>query len=162
MTKKELLQSVIDTLKKNMESAEERLKTIVQAAVDAPGAMQSYSDTTKSQMGQIADELQRSLTEQSLTLGILQSMVSSYSLFDDVGCVKIGSFVEVLDENTEREFYLILPAGGGIEISDQGREILVISSHAPIATALIGKKPGEKIGLKIGQLQRNLTIVNIQ
>ena len=161
MNKNELLQSIISTLKKNIENAGGRAQTVLQALIDAPGAMQSHSDTTKSQMGRIADALQKSLSEQNSALNILQSM-ANFSLPFGVGRVEIGSLVEVADDSGEKESYLILPAGGGIEIDVQDKTILVVTSQAPIATALINKKQGESVELKIGRLTRKLTILDVQ
>jgi len=124
MTKQELLQRVIETVMQERKKAEESLATTRQAAIDAPGAMQSHSDTTKSQMSRLAEEIERSIEEKNFALRTLQGMAHS-GLPSDTEVIKIGSVVEVLTERGEREIYFILPVGGGIEIVDNDRTITV-------------------------------------
>jgi transcription elongation GreA/GreB family factor len=161
MNKSELLQKVIDVLQKNIEGVERRAQTATQASIDAPGAMQSHSDTTKSQMGQIANALQKSLSEQQLAMSALQTMISM-SRPSEAKFVEEGSLVEVTDGGSENEFYLILPAGGGIEIEDRERTILIVTPQAPIAITLMGMRQGESVEFRINRLARKLTILNIQ
>jgi len=161
MTKQEFLQRVIKTITQEREKAEESFATTRQAAIDAPGAMQSHSDTTKSQMSRLAGEIQRSIEEKNFALRTLQSMAYS-GLPSDTGVIKVGSVVEVLTERGEQEIYFILPVGGGIEIVDNEKRILVVTSRAPLTAALLGKRQGQLIKLQVGPRQRELTIVNIQ
>ena len=50
MNKQKLLQCIIETLAQREKSAKQNLEATRQAAIEAPGAMQSHSDTTKWQM----------------------------------------------------------------------------------------------------------------
>lgn len=161
MEKSKLLKDVINALKKNIESIEKNVETMTQALIDAPGAMQSHSDTTKSQMGHMVDALQKSLSEQSHTLSILQGMTNSSSSIKP-GHVKIGTLVEVADDNNEKGLYLILPAGGGMKIGNEDGTVMVVTPRAPIAATIIGKKRGDVTELKIGHLTKRLTILDIQ
>lgn len=161
MTKQELLQRVIETLAREKNSAEQSLKTTMQAVIEAPGAMQSHSDTTKWQMSRRAEVIQRLIDEKSFAIHTLQDMIHS-NLSSDAGEVEIGSIVEIRNERNEREVYFILPVGGGIEVVDNDRTILVITARAPVAAALIGKRQGQTVKLHIGSQQRELTIVSIQ
>lgn len=123
--------------------------------------MQSHSDTTKSQMSRLAEEIQRSINEKGLAIRTLDALIYS-GLPSDVDAIRVGSVVEVCDERNEREIFFILPAGGGIEVADDDRTILVVTSRAPLAVALFGKRQGETAKLQIGSRHRELTIVNIQ
>lgn len=161
MTKYELLQHVVETLKKEIENAKQNLESTKKAAADAPGAMESHSDTTKSQMSRLAEEMQYLISEKSLALHTLQSVAYS-GLPSSTGDAQIGSVVEVLTEHNEREFYLILPAGGGTEVSDNHKTVCVVTPRAPLAAALMGKRQGQTIKLRIGPQQRELTIVSVQ
>ena len=122
--------------------------------------MQSYSDTTKSEMGRMADALQKSLSEYCRAVGILKKMGDLSSLAE-ADYVKIGSIVEVTDDNGKKDSYFILPVGGGTKIKNQGKIIVVITPQAPVAAALLGKKQGENIELKIGNSTRELTVLSI-
>ena len=161
MTKQELLQHVIKALIQSKKSAEQSFAVTKQAAIEAPGAMQSHSDTTKSQMGNFAEKVQESIIEKDHAINTLQTMARS-DLSSDLSNIRIGSVAEVLTETNERETYFMLPVGGGIKVTDGNRTISVITPRAPLAIALIGKKQGETIKLQVGSRQRKLTIISIQ
>jgi transcription elongation GreA/GreB family factor len=160
MKKNKFIQSVINVLEKNIEDTEGRIQRTIQASIDAPGAMQSYSDTTKSEMGRLADALQKSLSEYYHAIGLLQKMMNLSSLAE-VDFVKIGSVVEVIDDNGKKDSYLVLPVGGGIKIENQGKIIVVVTPQAPVTAALLGKKQGENVELKIGNSTRKLTVLSV-
>ena len=162
MTKHELLQCVVETLKREIENAKQSLESTSKAATEAPGAMESHSDTTKSQMSRLADEMQRLISEKSLALHTLQSVAHSGLLSGAGEETQVGSVVEVLTERNGREFYFILPAGGGIEINDNDKIVCVVTPRAPLAVALIGKQQGQTVKVRIGLQQHDLTIISIQ
>jgi transcription elongation GreA/GreB family factor len=161
MTKQKLLQNVIEELRREIKSAEQSFAATKKAAIEAPGAMQSHSDTTKFQMNQLTAEIQKSIYEKNLAIGILQSMANS-NLPHNSEKVEVGSLVETLNEYKEHEFYFILPVGGGIKIVDNSKTISVITPQAPLAAALIGKREKDVVKLQIGNRQRGLTIIHIQ
>ncbi|MBI5147883.1 MAG: GreA/GreB family elongation factor [Parcubacteria group bacterium] len=161
MTKQKLLQNVIEKLRQEIKSAEQSFTATKNAAIEAPGAMQSHSDTTKFQMSQLAEEIQRSIYEKSLALSTLQNMIHQ-NFSPDSEKVEIGSLIETLNEDGKREFYFILPVGSGIKIVDNDKTISVITPQAPLAVALIGKREKEVIKLQIGHRQRELMIAHIQ
>lgn len=161
MNKHELLQNVIEKIRQEIKSAEQSFESTKKAAIEAPGAMQSHSDTTKFQMGQLAGEIQRSIYEKNLAINTLQNMIHS-NLSSDFKKVEMGSLIETLNESGVREFYFILPVGGGIKIIDNSKIISIITPQAPLVAALLGKQKKEVVKLKIGQLQRELKITHIQ
>jgi transcription elongation GreA/GreB family factor len=64
--------------------------------------------------------------------------------------VRLGSLVEI--EVTGRsDHYFIGPSEGGLEISVDGTEILLITPASPLGARLMGKTAGERITLPSGQ-----------
>jgi transcription elongation GreA/GreB family factor len=58
--------------------------------------------------------------------------------------VVVGSVVQ-LEIGEEKEFYLILPAGGGSSFSVEGvGEVTIISPNSALAKAIIGRQTGDK------------------
>jgi transcription elongation GreA/GreB family factor len=161
MTKQKLLQHVVEALTQERRNTERSLEAARSAAIEAPGAMQSHSDTTKSQMSRLSEEMQRSIDEKDLALRALNALMYS-GLPSNVEAVKVGSVVEVRDGRNERAIYFILPAGGGIKVVDGDRTILVVTPRAPLSVALLGKRRGETVKLQIGPRHRELTVVDIQ
>ena len=75
MNKQKLLQYVIETLTQREKNAQQSLEAARQAAIEAPGAMQSHSDTTKWQMSRRAEAIERSLFETQRALNALKYLV---------------------------------------------------------------------------------------
>ena len=159
MNKQKLLQCVIETLAQKGKSAEQSLETTRQAAIDAPGAMQSHSDTTKWQMSRRAEALQRSVFETQQALGILKS------LMDRPPAVTKGSIFAIIEvENLDdglRAKYFLLPTGGGDTYEVDGEKIIVLTIGAPMAHALIGAVAGDKVEVKIQGTTKRFIVVSV-
>ena len=160
MIKQELLLNVIEQLTQEVKRVEQNLTEVKKAAAEAPGAMQSHSDTTKFQMSQLAGKIQNSINEKISALSVLQKMAHSDFCLDSEK-IQIGSLVETLNENREQEFYFILPVGAGIKIINNTKTILIITPQTPLGATLMGKRGEEMIKLQIGHRERELLIVSV-
>lgn len=72
MNKKALLASTILELEKQKNNLTASVETTHQIAVEAPGAMQSHSDTTKAQTHILADNLRNLLAEKERAIAVLK------------------------------------------------------------------------------------------
>ena len=79
MDKLAIVGAFIELLKGEIQGAKRRLETARQASIDAPGAMQSHSDTTKYQMGLVADGLRRFISEKEEAVSALAYFRSTFS-----------------------------------------------------------------------------------
>lgn len=162
MNKKLLIAEIIKKLEIEKLQIEMSLKTTLQAAVEAPSAMQSHSDTRKSQMHALADNFRNLLVEKERAISALRNLPESQLQQSEV--VQISSVVEVQESGDKQSFYFVLPEGGGIEIKNKKQCIVVVTSRAPFATVLIGKKKGDSIKFQISSdsgKNREMTILNV-
>ena len=161
MNKEALLRMTIEKFRKEQHEMEKRLETVRQAAIDAPGAMQSHSDTTKSQMSRLAEEMAGSIVKKRETIRALESFsLERYEQSTDK--VQVGSLVEVESQGDELERYIILPGGAGLELEDEdGINVLAVSPDSPLAGVLLGRRKGSQIKFQVGQKIRELKIMNI-
>mgnify|MGYP001590122840 CR=1 FL=1 len=162
MDKKFLITEIIKELEAQKMQNEISLKATLQAAIEAPGAMESHSDTTKAQMHTLADNLRNSLTEKERAISVLRNLPEDQLQQSEV--VQIGSVVEIQESGDKRNSYFVLPEGGGIEVKDEKRCVFVIASRAPLAKVLIGKKKGDSTKLQIPSSSgkdREMTILNV-
>ncbi len=162
MSEKELLlDQVISCLKGEIEVNEEGLAYTRTAANDAPSAMQSHSDTTRSQMESLASGLMRNIVEKGEAIkSLLRLKESISSSFGDV--VRVGSIVEVREDSDNTSAYFILPAGGSTKVYLDGVEITVLSSRGSLAASLLGKSQNSKIEVLIGSRKRRLELVSVR
>lgn len=154
MDKNTLLEIVIEKLKTEKQDIETGLKTAKQTAVDAPGPMQSHSDTTKFQMNVLFENLKQTLEEKENSINTLISFSKNQP--SSLTTVQLGSVVELKDSG-EIKFYFILPAGGGIKVEKDNKIITAITPQTPLATALQGKNKGDKIKFRTKEME----IINI-
>src|SRR3989338_2741066 len=111
MNKQKLLLCVIETLTQMEENTKQSLKMTRQAAIEAPGAMQSHSDTTKWQMNQRVVAIEQSLSETQQGLGALKRLMG-YPPTNTIGSVCAIIEVKNLGDDSWAKYFL-LPAGGG-------------------------------------------------
>jgi transcription elongation GreA/GreB family factor len=159
MNKQKLLQRVIEALTEREKSSKQSLETTRQAAIEAPGAMQSHSDTTKWQMSRLAETIERSLFEIQQALSLLKR------LMDYPPTITKGSgyaIVEVknLDDGSMTKYFL-LPAGGGDTYEVDGEGITVLNMGAPMARAFINAVAGDEVEIKIQETTRRFSIVSV-
>ncbi|MFH1654332.1 MAG: GreA/GreB family elongation factor [Pseudomonadota bacterium] len=147
--KHKIILSVIEKLTEERGRIEASLKAARQAAVDAPGAMQSHSDTTKFQMGILADNIAKTLEDKKLAIQELTMFAGRRAYHTSSVNIKLGSLVHVKTNDGEIKLYFILPAGSGTEIMDENRHFFVIGPSAPIAAVLLGKSEGDTVTLRL-------------
>ena len=161
LNKNALIDVILVTLEKEKADNEESLKQTRQAAMDAPSAMQSHSDTTRSQMEHLAENFERFIAQKKAAIENLGTFKKEIPTSGDG--IKIGSLIEVADEKNTRHFYFILPFGGGVTVTDkEGRSIVVLSASASLGRALLGKKSGNNVTMSMGGKTRALRIISVE
>ncbi len=68
-----------------------------------------------------------------------------------------GALVEV-DLDEERILFFLLPFGGGVELTVEGREVTVITPESPVGSALLDKKKGDAFSFRAGSIGKILNV----
>ena len=66
-----------------------------------------------------------------------------------------------LECNSKPLYYLLMPTGGGMKADFDGKIIHVITPQSPLGEALLGKKVGDQIEVKIQNILRDYDIIGI-
>jgi transcription elongation GreA/GreB family factor len=158
MNKENLIRKILEKLEKEIVELEESASSAHEASVEAPGAMQSHSDTSK---------FQNKVSEGNIGTMIQQKKIQSeaiknVALPERASDINLGACVLVEDSGIEKR-YIVLPGGSGIEAWDDETldSYMSITPDTPIGKALLGKKEGEKTSFKIGQKEKKLLIKKI-
>lgn len=159
MDKQKLLQYVIETLTQREKEAKQSLEMTRQAAIEAPGAMQSHSDTTKWQMHQRAGAIEQLLSEVQQGLGALKRLMN-YSATITKGSVYAIIEVKNLGDDSWTKYFL-LPAGGGNTYEVEGEQITILNMGAPMARAFFGAVAGDEVEVKIQETTRTFCVVSV-
>jgi len=159
MDKKALIEQVVEKLQKEVTELEESMMSMKQAAIEAPGAMQSHSDTTKFQMNALKDDVEKQLSTKNKELEILEKFgIMSASSSKEI---QSGSLVKIWDGEKEIN-YLFLEGGSGIHIEDEsGNKFIVVGESSPMGKVLAGKKVGDEIVTQFGSKERSINIVDV-
>ncbi|GEM_PF-1265579 len=111
-------------------------------ARDAPGANQSHSDTSKSQLSNVQLELDRVNTEITLAISRLHQLQPQPS--DKIKIGAIFALKRLGDEEQAKRFFMV-PAGGGETINVDELTVVSISTTAPLSRLCLGKEEGDEI-----------------
>lgn len=71
--------------------------------------------------------------------------------------IDIGALVEVEQGGETMRFYL-LPCGGGVEVTVDGREVTVITPESPVGAALFGKRAGDTYSFRADSTGKILSV----
>lgn len=72
--------------------------------------------------------------------------------------VKPGAVVEAEDDDGEALVYFVAPEGGGTKLKGG---VLVVTPLSPVGAALLGKREGDEVELRLGGKARVLTILSV-
>lgn len=149
MDKQHVVEVFLRILDSKITKTEESLVSLERQIQDAPGAMQSHSDTSKYQLGNVAQGIRERL----------QSMKRLRAIVQGIGTRKCrnlehGAMFTILDlRRDHEECYFLLPEQGGDSIEVDGQEITFVSAQAPIVLAIAGRIPDDIFEFRGRRLQ---------
>ncbi|GEP42575.1 transcription elongation factor GreAB [Brevifollis gellanilyticus] len=148
MTKSDVLTAILARLEIELEALLKGAKASFAAATDPDSKAENKYDTRTLEASYVARGQAQRVTE-------LQEALHAFSAFQAAGsavtgAVRLGSLVG-LELGGSVDHYFIGPAEGGVEITVEGTEVMVITPASPLCTRLMGKVAGEKMQLPSGQ-----------
>ena len=146
--KVELWQQLIAVIKKELEETENAARDAAAYATDDEAKAKSKWDTQGLEASYLAAGQAKKVGELRQDLARLQALGPEFEAQHTN--IREASLVE-LENGSERDSYLIVPAGGGSEIkSSSGTEVWAITPLSPLGRSLIGKSTGDSIRLPNG------------
>ena len=142
-----VFEAVLNAVKSQLERLEQAVETQHKVIDTTPGPTQSHSDTSRFQESEVVQEMTKSLEE-------LRQVWSELNFFradikpTSSQIASVGSVV-IIDSSGSSDIYMILPCGGGTEITvEDGKTVSVITQNSPLALAIIGKTKGAEFELR--------------
>ena len=159
-TKIFLIEKTKSLLYENVKNLEKSLTGINDSINDAPGAMESHSDTTRSQLTSVMNTAHKSFNEKKKELESFEKFPSDLikTRYEEVS---IGVIIVLKKENDTVENYFLLPGGSGIKLEHNGDKFTCLSFASPLGKALIGKKKNEIFLLNIGSMSQKVKILDL-
>ena len=137
----ELLSEALRKTERSLEELRERIR-------DSPGANQSHSDTTKSQLSAVALGTEKQIIELREMRDALKFASTPFA----GPTIKPGALIEV-EQNGSSDWFLLLPKARGDSVETNGVEITAISVQTPMAQALLHRSVGDTIPWRNGDMK---------
>ena len=154
--KRKVLEACIKAQKKRIEDLKQSLERTQQSVREAPSSRQTWSDTSRFQLGSIAFETQRQVEEAKIALSQLRMLSVDINVKN---IISVGALFTLKDIDTgEVSRYLLISEGGGDSFDIEGEEIMFISVEAPLAKVLLSKKKSDKVIFR----DKDLEVVEVQ
>jgi hypothetical protein len=155
--KSEILKQVVINVRENLYDVKESAKGTKERANDAPGAMVSHSDTSKTQLDTLAAGLKMRVYDLETELKNLETFT-----IQENSNVSMGALVELEDVHEEiSKHCYILPAGAGNTIETEGGLVNVITASAPLFNVMKGLEKDSEFYFKKGKQNKEYYILDI-
>lgn len=147
MTKQAVLDQFRAVLQADLDTLMRAAQGAFAAATDPDSKAENKYDTRTLEASYIARGQAKRVAE-------LQEAVQAFSALsgielDEGSAASLGSLV-ALEGSDGVDHYFIGPAAGGMEISHEGREVVVITPSSPMGQKLVGKRVGDVVAIRAG------------
>ena len=156
--KKQILEYVISRVKEDLKGATEGYTRTTQESRDAPGAMQSQHDTSGKELAWLAQGIGARIQDLRAKLMGLEGFI----LPEETNHVEVGSVISLVDLNTYDDVnYAIFPGSIGESFDYHGNQITLISPGSPISRALLDRRRGESVRVRLPDGEKEFQICDI-
>jgi transcription elongation GreA/GreB family factor len=157
MTKEALLQQIIAILADDLAVLDRAARAAHHAATHEECMPDNKYDTTALEASYVAQGQANRAQEIRSALEVYRSLV--LRAFGENEPIRLTALVTLEDgDGTERRFFLG-PVAGGLKIADGEDEVVVITPHSPLGSALLGKMTDDQVESGTG---KSLTVVAVQ
>lgn len=141
MNKTLLIQAISDALRENFEKLQNSSKKTRSSGSDAESKAEGKYDTRSTEENYLADGFAKQALAAMQTAAAVENM--PILAFDAKTPIDLSALVQV-EFPTETFWFFIAPAGGGTEVTCEGRSVTILTPESPLGTQLIGLKTGAR------------------
>ncbi|MFM1556550.1 MAG: transcription elongation factor GreAB [Limisphaerales bacterium] len=157
MTKRLVIQKIIETLQSEMETYVRAAKFSHAEATAEENRAENKYDTRGLEASYLAAGQANKIVEIEESIAAFDALRERK--FNEADGIDIGALIEI-SQDGERAHYFIGPSAGGIEIKTRGTEVLVITPQSPLGSQLKGAKQGAKIKINLAGRSQLVEILN--
>ena len=143
----------IQHLEEQLQDRLENRARLMESFVDAPGAMQSWSDKSREHLAKEIEIVDKSIQHLNSVIDQLRTLAPQ-----DSDVIQIGHVVDLQIEDDEPEKFLLLEDLGGIAAGD----LMTLSTGSQIGQAILGKRVNEYVSAKVPQGVLNIQILSVE
>ncbi len=155
MDREQVIKRIVEKLEEERQQLYQSYSTHLDATNKASSAMTSRYDSTREEMGAVADAIAQKITQLDELIGRMQRMPVSQ------GRIQLGA-IALVAEGKHRYYVFVVPEGaGGREISEGEIRIVTIAPISPIGRALLRKQVGDEIEINLPSGIRILEVLEV-
>jgi hypothetical protein len=158
MNKRAIVKKIIAKLTEEMAMSVKAARTAHEEATHEESKAEDKYDTRGLEAGYLASGQARQAAETEKAIAQYETL--ALRKFGAKDPIDLTALVD-LESDGERILYFLGPVSGGLELTHDGKQLLVITPQAPLGQNLIGKKRGDKLKMKIGGLPVEYRVVSV-
>jgi transcription elongation GreA/GreB family factor len=159
LNKQAVLELIVAKLKVDLDVLQRAAQTAYETATHEENIAENKYDTLGLEASYLATGQARRVEE------IRQSLVQFQNLvlrpFDEQRGIQIGDLISLEDDNGHQQQLFLGPDAAGLKISLDDVLVTVITRHAPLGKALLGKAEGDVLEIGINGVRQSFEVTGI-
>jgi transcription elongation GreA/GreB family factor len=156
MSKGSVFEAVIAQLREELERKQRAGAEAYAGATDEEARSESKYDTRGLESSYLAAGMAQQLEELAEDIQVLGGYV--LPRYEAEAVIGVGALVDV-DLGGEATLFFLLPRGGGVEVTVEGREVTAVTPSSPMGGHLMGKAAGERFAVREGAAESEILSV---
>ncbi len=156
--KAEVLRLLVEHVSADLQTMSAAQRAVVDGATHEENKPENDKDTRALEQSYLARGQAQRVVELQGALNQLKAL--ELRDFSADRPVALGALVAVEGEQ-ETVHYFLAPAGGGLRLRLEGKEVLVVTPQSPVGRALVGKRPGDALDLRTPHGVRECSIATV-
>jgi transcription elongation GreA/GreB family factor len=159
LDKSKLIEYIRKSLENDLQVLREAERATREAATHEESKPENQYDTRGLEASYLAGAQSKRITEAEEVLVLFKHIEPRN--FKSTEPVSATALVEV-EFNGKRSYYFVMPKGGGLSVSFEGKKIQVLTPNSPLGEALLGLKAGDSATVESGNLFLEYDILSVQ
>lgn len=159
MEKAQIIEKALELLRARRSRLFESYETHRQASINAPSTMQSRHDTSRDELGKVADSAATQIEQ-------LDRLIAHFEVAQreakPLTRGQLGALMRVTEENRTFFVYLTPEGAGGEQIETEEGTVYTAAISSPIGRSLVGREIGDDTVFPSPTGRRALSVEDIQ
>jgi transcription elongation GreA/GreB family factor len=155
--KQQLKAELIELMTRDLEVLERAHEQVIAAATHEEAKPENDKDTRALEQSYLARG--QALRVKELRTALLEVEAMVIRTFGEDAPIAVGALLKV-DEAGEESHLLLAAHGGGSRLA--GGAVQVVSVKSPLGRALLGKRAGEDVDVRLPERTRELSILSVE
>ncbi|GGM21092.1 GreA/GreB family elongation factor [Pseudomonas asuensis] len=160
MTKQQLHQHIVNALQSDLQAAIAAAQTAHETATHEENVAENKYDTRGLEAAYLAAGYSRRIEEIQQSLQAYNNLI--LRTHEAERGVQLSSLVVISDIHGREQTFFLGPAGAGLKIKTPTADVMVITPHAPLGQALMGKVEGDEVHISIGSTRQSFEVLSVK